>query len=132
MRGARGRGIDQGKVTFSAFGLRPKERDLKQISVDWVECKYAPIHAQNLEGSAARMAQFVDPPYAVLQVVDVRLIQLPFHKPDACEAATKNNQCHGSITGFLDDPVQDLALQQALANVANKNPIFDPMNPNNT
>lgn len=126
IRGARGRGTHKGVVTFSAFDLRKTERDLKRISVDWVECKYAPAAKRNLEGSAARLAEFVEPPYAVLEVKEIRSLALRFHKPDVVEAMSQRNRCHGAIVGFLADDERDMDLKYRLAEIANKNPLFYP------
>jgi hypothetical protein len=123
-RGARGRGVHNGVVTFSAFDLRKHERELKRISVDWVECKYAPAEKRNLEGSAARLAEVVEPPYAVLEVKEIRSLALRFHKPDVREAKSQRNHCHGAIVGFLADDERDMELKQRLAEIANKNPIL--------
>lgn len=125
-RGCSG-GYDKGEVTATAFAMRPIDKNLRRISVDWVECSYAQECARDLEGSVNRLRQVrppVRPPYAVLGVTDIRQVRRQEWALDAKEFGTKANPCHCGITGFSDTHV-DLGLQQDLAEIANRSPVLE-------
>ncbi len=118
------RGYDNGEVTPAAFAMRTRDRNLRRISVDWVECSYAHESARDLEGSANRSRGRVLPPYAVLGATDIRQVRREKWALDAKEFGNSAYPCHCGITGFSDTHV-DLELQGALAEIANRSPIID-------
>lgn len=119
-----------GEFTTAAFAMRPQEKELKRISVDWVECPSACESERNPEGSARRLQMNnVRGPYAVLGVADIRQVRRGMFGLDVIEFGNKKNPCHCGITGFSDTPI-DLELQHDLAEIANKSPaIYDPGKP---
>lgn len=121
------RGFDNGEVTASAFALRPADQALLRISVDWVECRYVDIGAQNLAGSIKRMRAppVVQPPYAVLGVSDIREVRRGEFALDAIEDGRPSNPCHCAITGYSGTKSVDLELQDDLAEIANRSPIIE-------
>ena len=119
------KGYENGEVTASAFDMRPAERNLLMISVDWVQCPYDVASRQNLEGSANRLRRArVHAPYAILQVEDIRQVRRGDCELDAKEFGNTLNACHCGIDGFSGTSV-DLALQLDLAEIANKSPIIE-------
>ena len=123
-RGCSG-GYENGEVTPSAFAMRRREQTKLRISVDWVECVYAAVSEQNLEGSANRMrAAPVRPPYAHLDVSEIRKVKRGSFALDATEFGNPLNPCHCGITGFTGTAV-DLELQDDLAVIANRLPVTD-------
>ncbi len=120
------RGYANGEITFSAFEMRDNEKPLKRISVDWVECRYVSKGEQNVKGSVKRMKMnpFVHPPYAVLKVADIRLVERGSYRLDAKEYGSRRKPCHCAITGFSGTPV-DLEIQHELAKIANRSSVIE-------
>lgn len=119
------RGHDNGEITSSAFDMRPAERNLLTISVDWVQCPYDDPNTRNPEGSAKRLrSRPVDPPYAILPVADIRQVRRGDLALDVKEYGNTGNACHCGIDGFLGTPI-DLEFQRDLAEIANRSPILE-------
>ena len=119
-----GRGADGEFVAPAAFELRSgPEKELLQISVDWVECKYDIPNRQNIEGSIYRLkARGLRPqPVAILPISDVRHIRRNNLTLDAVEGGHGSgmSQCHSAIVRFTGEAL-DLELQDALAELANR------------
>ena len=130
-RVARGclRGADGKFVAPAAFALRHRfEKELGQISVDWVECQYDIPERQNIEGSLHRFKSRLNrtQPIAILPVSDVRRIRRNGRPLDAVEYGhgVGMSQCHGAIVGFTGGPL-DLEFQNALAELANRGAVVE-------
>ncbi len=123
MRGC-ARGHDGEEITSEAFAMKPNEKALLRISVDWVECAHAIACEQSVEASVKRCESIpLSKPYVVLPVSGVREIAHAGRSFDVLEADAKSNPCHSHIVGFLNDD-SDLLFQSDLAELANRSQII--------
>ncbi len=113
----------------AAFAPRshvPAEITLGKISVDWVECVYDVPERRNVQGSLHRLKErkLGPQPVAILPVSGVRRIHRNGHALDTIEDGHGDDvrRCHSAIVGFTGEPI-DLELQDALAKLANSNPL---------
>lgn len=119
----RTRTVSNGKVTSEAFALR-LDRDERELSVNWVECRRSSKSKRNIEGCKERLKKYaLNPQYvAILKISDIREIECKTKTLDVVDTASRSNPCHCSITG-LDMEQECYLAQQELADLANNNPI---------
>ncbi len=121
-------GYDKEVITASAFDMRKIERPLRQISAEWVECPYAEAEDRNIEGAIARLKARgvrMPQPVAILPVLEIRAIERSRVSLNVIEYGSGSGPrgCHSAICRFTGTGAVDLELQQALADLANNNPV---------
>jgi hypothetical protein len=117
------------QILSSAF--EPTKRDAGRLSIDWIECSWTEQNIDTIDESISRLKKYVvkdnEVRFVCILFVENVLNLDTMNELDVVSCRTKN-PCHGLIVPKSEDSLIDEDVQEELADLANKNSIFEVNN----